>query len=105
MYKRQIQYRDAEPSEVLAAGGRVLNMVDLADVYMTFFLPTEQAGLLALGSEARLVLDAAPDLVIPANNSFVASAARALSAAARSSSSCWAETAPRWERVLERRCV
>lgn len=39
-----------------AAGGRVLNMVDLADVYMTFFLPTEQAGLLALGSEARLVL-------------------------------------------------
>ncbi|SQC18829.1 membrane fusion protein family auxiliary transport protein [Klebsiella pneumoniae] len=40
-------------------------MVDLADVYMTFFLPTEQAGLLALGSEARLVLDAAPDLVIP----------------------------------------
>lgn len=42
--------------EVPAAGGRVLNMVDLADVYMTFFLPTEQAGLLALGSEARLVL-------------------------------------------------
>lgn len=35
-------------------------MVDLADVYMTFFLPTEQAGLLALGSEARLILDAAP---------------------------------------------
>jgi HlyD family secretion protein len=27
---------------------------------MTFFLPTEQAGLLALGSEARIVLDAAP---------------------------------------------
>ncbi len=51
-------------------------MVDLADVYMTFFLPTEQAGLLALGSEARLVLDAAPDLVIPANISFVASVAQ-----------------------------
>ncbi len=42
----RIQYRVAEPGEVLAAGGRVLNMVDLADVYMTFFLPTEQAGLL-----------------------------------------------------------
>jgi HlyD family secretion protein len=52
----RIQYRVAEPGEVLAAGGRVLNMVDLADVYMTFFLPTEQAGLLALGSEARLSL-------------------------------------------------
>lgn len=72
----RIQYRVAEPGEVLAAGGRVLNMVDLADVYMTFFLPTEQAGLLALGSEVRLILDAAPDLVIPANISFVASVAQ-----------------------------
>lgn len=72
----RIQYRVAEPGEVLADGGRVLNMVDLADVYMTFFLPTEQAGLLALGSEARLILDAAPDLVIPANISFVASVAQ-----------------------------
>jgi HlyD family secretion protein len=43
---------------------------------MTFFLPTEQAGLLAIGSEARIVLDAAPDLVIPANISFVASVAQ-----------------------------
>ncbi len=61
-----------------AGGGRyrVLNMVDLSDVYMTFFLPTEQAGLLALGSEARIILDAAPNLVIPANISFVASVAQ-----------------------------
>ena len=29
------QYRTAEPGEVLAAGGRVLNLVDLGDVYMT----------------------------------------------------------------------
>lgn len=72
----RIQYRVAEPGEVLAAGGRVLNMVDLADVYMTFFLPTEQAGLLAIGSEVRLILDAAPNLVIPANISFVASVAQ-----------------------------
>lgn len=72
----RIQYRVAEPGEVLAAGGRVLNMVDLADVYMTFFLPTEQAGLLAIGSEVHIVLDAAPDLVIPANISFVASVAQ-----------------------------
>ena len=72
----RIQYRVAEPGEVLAAGGRVLNMVDLSDVYMTFFLPTEQAGLLALGSEARIILDAAPNLAIPANISFVASVAQ-----------------------------
>ncbi len=60
----RVQYRVAEPGEVLAAGGRVLNMVDLSDVYMTFFLPTEQAGTLKLGGEARLILDAAPDLRI-----------------------------------------
>ena len=72
----RVQYRVAEPGEVLAAGGRVLNMVDLSDVYMTFFLPTEQAGLLKIGGEARLVLDAAPDLRIPATISFVASVAQ-----------------------------
>lgn len=72
----RIQYRVAEPGEVLAAGGRVLNMVDLSDVYMTFFLPTEQAGLLKIGGEARLILDAAPDLRIPATISFVASVAQ-----------------------------
>ncbi|VEB52625.1 membrane protein [Salmonella enterica subsp. enterica] len=47
-----MQYRVAEPGEVLSAGGRVLNMVDLSDVYMTFFLPTEQAGLLKIGGES-----------------------------------------------------
>lgn len=72
----RVQYRVAEPGEVLAAGGRVLNMVDLSDVYMTFFLPTEQAGLLKIGGEARLVLDAAPDLRVPATISFVASVAQ-----------------------------
>ncbi|SDG83541.1 HlyD family secretion protein [Nitrosomonas sp. Nm132] len=72
----RVQYRVAEPGEVLDAGGRVLNMVDLADVYMTFFLPTEAAGKVALGSDIRLVLDAAPNYVIPAKASFVASVAQ-----------------------------
>ncbi len=72
----RVQYRVAEPGEVLAAGGRVLNMVDLTDVYMTFFLPTEAAGKVALGSDVRLVLDAIPEYVIPAKASFVASVAQ-----------------------------
>lgn len=72
----RVQYRVAEPGEVLDAGGRVLNMVDLSDVYMTFFLPTEAAGRVALGSDIRLVLDAAPQYVIPAKASFVASVAQ-----------------------------
>lgn len=72
----RIQYRVAEPGEVLDAGGRVLNMVDLSDVYMTFFLPTEAAGKVAVGSEIHLVFDALPDYVIPAKASFVASVAQ-----------------------------
>lgn len=72
----RVQYRVAQPGEVLSPGGVVLNMVDLADVYMTFFLPTEQAGRVALGTEARLVLDAAPQYVIPAQISFVADVAQ-----------------------------
>lgn len=72
----RIQYRVAQPGEVLSAGGRVLNLVDLGDVYMTFFLPTEQAGRVSIGSEVRLVLDAAPQMTVPANVSFVADVAQ-----------------------------
>jgi HlyD family secretion protein len=72
----RVQFRVAQPGEVLTAGGRVLNLVDLGDVYMTFFLPTAQAGRVAIGSEVRLVLDAAPRWVIPARATFVASVAQ-----------------------------
>ena len=72
----RVQFRVAQPGEVLAAGGRVLNMIDVTDVYMTFFLPTEAAGRVTLGTEVRLVVDAAPQYVIPANVSFVADVAQ-----------------------------
>jgi len=72
----RVQYRVAQPGEVLSAGGRVLNLVDLGDVYMTFFLPTAQAGRVAIGAEVRLVLDAVPQYVIPAKATFVADVAQ-----------------------------
>lgn len=72
----RVQYRVAQPGEVLSAGGRVLNLVDLGDVYMTFFLPTAQAGRIAIGADVRLVLDAAPQYVIPAKVTFVADVAQ-----------------------------
>jgi len=72
----RVQYRVAQPGEVLAGGGKVLNIMDLNDVYMTFFLPETDAGKVALGSEVRLVLDAAPTYVIPATVSFVAATAQ-----------------------------
>lgn len=72
----RVQFRVAQPGEVLAAGGRVLNLVDLGDVYMTFFLPTAQAGRVAIGADVRIVLDAAPQWVLPAKASFVANVAQ-----------------------------
>jgi HlyD family secretion protein len=67
----RVQNRLAEPGEVLPAGGKVLALVDLSDVYMYLFLPEPIAGKVALGSEARLVLDAAPEYPIRAVVSFV----------------------------------
>lgn len=67
----RVIYRLAEPGEVLDAGGKVVTVLDLADVYMTIFLPTEQAGRVGYGAEARMELDAFPELVLPASVSFV----------------------------------
>jgi HlyD family secretion protein len=72
----RVQYRVAELGEVVAAGGKVLNLIDLSDVHMTFFLPTAQAGKLEMGAEVRIVLDAAPQYVIPARIAFVAAEAQ-----------------------------
>ncbi|WP_245444106.1 HlyD family secretion protein [Microvirga sp. KLBC 81] len=72
----RVEYRLVEPGEVVASGGKVVTLLDLSDVYMTVFLPTASVGQVRLGSEARIVLDAAPDYVIPANVSFVAAEAQ-----------------------------
>ncbi len=72
----RVQYRVAQPGEVVPAGGRVLNMIDLSDVYMTIFLPTSAAGRLAIGDEARLLLDAAPNHPIPGEVSFLSDVAQ-----------------------------
>jgi HlyD family secretion protein len=68
----RVQYRMAEPGEVLGPGGRVLDTIDLTDVYMLFYLPEAEAGKVTIGAEARLLLDAIPDAVIPASVYFVA---------------------------------
>ena len=72
----RVQYRVAQEGEVVAAGARILTIVDLSDVYMTFFLPTAQAGRVQAGAEVRLVMDAAPDVAIPATVSYVADVAQ-----------------------------
>lgn len=72
----RVEYRLAQAGEVVAAGGRVLTLLDFGDVHMTIFLPTGQAGRVELGSEARIVLDSAPEHVVPATVSFVAAEAQ-----------------------------
>lgn len=72
----RIQHRLVEPGEVLGPGGRLVTLLDLESVYMAIFLPTENAGKIYPGSEARIVLDAFPQYVIPAQVSFISSEAQ-----------------------------
>lgn len=72
----RIQYRIANIGEVLPAGGHVFAMLDTSYVYMDVYLPTEQAGKVRFGAEARIVLDAYPNVAIPAKVSFVSSQAQ-----------------------------
>ncbi|WP_395604532.1 HlyD family secretion protein [Pseudomonas sp. B21128] len=67
-----IQLRMAEPGEVLGAGGRVLLLIDPNDQYMNLYLSASVAGRLAVGDEARVLLDALPEKPLPAIISFVA---------------------------------
>ncbi|MGZ5148307.1 MAG: HlyD family secretion protein, partial [Burkholderiales bacterium] len=72
----RIQYRIANVGEVLPAGGKVFTMLDLAYVYMDIYLPTAEAGKARIGNDARIVLDARPDLAIPAKVAFIADQAQ-----------------------------
>jgi HlyD family secretion protein len=67
----RVLYRLVEEGEMIASGGKALRVLDLLNTYMTIFLPTSQAGLVDIGSEARIVLDAIPNVAIPSKISFV----------------------------------
>jgi HlyD family secretion protein len=72
----RVQYRLARAGEVIAAGQRVLTILDLKDVYMTVYLPADVAGKLTLGDEARTILDPLPEYVLPNTINFVATEAQ-----------------------------
>ena len=72
----RIQYRIANIGEVLPAGGKVFTMLDLASVYMDIYLPTADTGKAKIGDDARIVLDAYPNLAIPAKVSFISDQAQ-----------------------------
>ncbi len=72
----RIQYRIANIGEVLPAGGKVFTMLDISYVYMDIYLPTPEAGRVKVGADARILLDAYPNVPIPAKVSFLASQAQ-----------------------------
>ncbi|MDJ1160074.1 HlyD family efflux transporter periplasmic adaptor subunit [Chelatococcus sp. SYSU_G07232] len=72
----RVQYKLVRSGEVVAAGQRVVTLLDLADVYMTIFLPARDAGGVILGDAARIILDPVPQYVVPATVSFVATEAQ-----------------------------
>lgn len=72
----RIEYRLAQAGEVVGAGGRVLTLFDLSDAHMTIYLPTASAGRVAVGSQARIVLDGAGNYILPATISFVSADAQ-----------------------------
>jgi len=72
----RIQYRIVNTGEVLPAGGKVFTMLDVSYVYMDVYLPTQEAGRVKIGTDARIVLDAYPNIAIPAKVSFLATQAQ-----------------------------
>ena len=72
----RLQYRVANLGEVLPAGGHVFAMLDTSYVYMDIYLPTLQAGKVKYGADARVVVDAYPNVAIPAKVIFIATQAQ-----------------------------
>lgn len=67
----RVLYRLSQPGEVLPRGGKALTLIDLNDVYMILYLGEGEAGKAAIGGEVRIVLDALPELPLPARLVFV----------------------------------
>lgn len=71
----RVEYKIAETGSVIAAGSKVVSLLDPADVSMNIFLPNAEAGRLKVGGEARIVLDSV-NAVFPAKISFIATDAQ-----------------------------
>jgi HlyD family secretion protein len=67
----RVLYRLAEAGEVLAPGGKALTLVNLQDVYMEIFLPSEAAAAVKLGAEGRITVDYEPKRAVAGTVSFV----------------------------------
>ena len=71
----RVEYKIAEVGNVVAAGSKVVSLLDPTDVSMNIFLPNGQMSGLKVGDEARIVLDGVA-AVFPAKISFIATEAQ-----------------------------
>jgi HlyD family secretion protein len=67
----RVLYRLAEAGEVIAPGGKALTLVNLQDVYMEIFLPSEEAARIRVGAEGRITVDYDPTRAVAGTVSFV----------------------------------
>lgn len=67
----RVLYRLVEPGEILSGGGKALTLINLEDVYMEIFIPSESAAQLKVGSEARITVDYLPERAAVGYVSFV----------------------------------
>lgn len=66
----RVLYRLANPGEVVSAGGKVLTILQLDELYMEIYLPMAEAMRVSVGAQARIIFDDV-DFAIPAKVSFV----------------------------------
>ncbi|MDD2839880.1 MAG: efflux RND transporter periplasmic adaptor subunit [Rickettsiales bacterium] len=67
-----ILYKLVENGEMLAAGGKLFIMYNPDDLYMTIYMPSEGAGQIKLGQDAKIKLDAYSDKIFNAKVTFIA---------------------------------
>ncbi|MEM9587433.1 MAG: HlyD family efflux transporter periplasmic adaptor subunit, partial [Planctomycetota bacterium] len=67
----RVLYRLAEPGEVLSAGGKVMTILDLSNIYMEIYLPAQAAVRTPIGADARVVFDVIPEYAARASVTFV----------------------------------
>lgn len=70
-----IEYRFANPGNVIPTGHPVVSMLDPRDTRLYIYLPTETISQIGLGDEARIRLDG-QDYVWPASISFISAQAQ-----------------------------
>lgn len=72
----RVQYKLAQSGEVVGAGARIVILIDLTDISMSLYLTAVDVATLSVGDEARIILDAVSDYIIPARITFISANAQ-----------------------------